>query len=113
MYDFRIIFKKSIRIYIYVALISVLISLILGQGKVRFIDILGNLSIFEAAIFFMIGGLKTVFRSPSMSGFRTFLKVSKEKWTIDDLKDAEESGLVYIVVALAFMFETLFLAFIF
>ena len=66
----------------------------------------------EAAIFFIVGGLQTVFRSPSISGLGNFLKIGIEKWTIEDLRNAEESGLVFIMVALAFMFETILLAFL-
>ena len=75
-------------------------------------DVLGNLSVMEAAVLFIIGGMRTVFRSASWSGLEKLLKISSDEWSIEDMKDSEKKGLVYILTALLLVLEIIILAYI-
>jgi hypothetical protein len=112
MYDLRVLLRKSLKIYFTVAIISFLVSFVLGNFFGGVFNVLGNLSIIEAAVFFIIGGFKSIFTSASTYSLGNFLKISSKKWSIEELRIAEQSALVYIFTAIAFLLETLLLAFL-
>jgi len=116
MRDLGAILKDAARIYLGVAVVSaavgVPVGLVFGCSPSRALELLGNISILEAAVFFIVGGLKNVFHSPSTSTFRHVLGVGDGDWTIEELRDAERKGLVYIVAALALLAETGLLGFL-
>lgn len=112
MYDLRALLMRSLKIYSLVAVISLLISLFIGSFFGGVFNFLGNLSILEAAIFFVIGGFRSIFHSASTYSLGKLLKISSKEWSIEELRKAEQSGLVYIFIAIAFLLETFAVAFI-
>jgi hypothetical protein len=98
--------------YFIVSAVNILISLIFGRSLKGLMDTLGNLSTIEAAVLFILGGIRTVFRSASWSGLENLLKISSEKWSIEDMKDSEKKGLVYILTAILLVLEAIILAYI-
>ena len=111
MYDLRILTVKSLKIYAPVAVVSLLTSLFLGSFFGGIFNFLGNLSILEAAFFFIIGGFRSIFHSASTYSLGNLLKISSKEWSIEELREAEQSGLIYIFVAIAFLLETFAIAF--
>lgn len=90
-----------IKVFSITGAISVFLSLFILKSLSGTLEILGNLSLIEAAVFFIIGGMKNVFHSPSVSTFRGYFKLGESNWTIEEMKKAEKKGLVYIITASA------------
>jgi hypothetical protein len=112
MYNLRVLIVRALKIYAILAVISLLTSLLLGNFFGGMFNLLGNLSILEAAVFFIIGGFRSIFHSASTYSLGKLLKISSKEWSIEELRKAEQSGLVYIFVAIAFLLETFAVAFI-
>ncbi len=112
MYDLRVLIVRALKIYALLAVISLLTSLFLGSFFGGVFNLMGNLTIMESAVFFIIGGFRSIFHSASTYSLGKLLRISSKDWSIEELRKAEQSGLVYIFVAIAFLLETFAIAFI-
>lgn len=98
------------KIYACLAVGNLLVGLLTGGSPGGAVDIVGSLSLVEAAVLFLLGASIDFSHSVGFHKLRQLLEPKLREWSLKESEEAERRSLAYILPAVALTVETLILA---
>ena len=75
-------------------------------------DFFSKMTLFEAGVFFLVGGAIAFFGSASPSKIKEHILKSDERWSIEKLRKSEKRANKYIALAILLFAESLIVSFL-